>query len=114
MPYLNLRTNQEIAPESLDKVLKSLSMGVTEALGKSEAYVMIIIETSRPMLFGGTNEATAYVELKSLGLPESETALFSKTLCELIAQELNIKPTRIYIEFSNPERHMWGWNGKTF
>jgi len=32
----------------------------------------------------------------------------------LIKQQLGIDESRVYIEFSNPERHMWGWNGATF
>jgi hypothetical protein len=35
-------------------------------------------------------------------------------LCGFITQELGIAAERIYIEFSGPERHMWGWNNKTF
>ena len=27
---------------------------------------------------------------------------------------LHIPPERIYIEFSSPARHMWGWNSRTF
>ncbi|RLD31936.1 MAG: hypothetical protein DRI73_07875 [Bacteroidetes bacterium] len=30
------------------------------------------------------------------------------------AETLNIPKERVYIEFSSAERHMFGWNGKTF
>ncbi|MCK5919804.1 MAG: hypothetical protein KAG66_02615, partial [Methylococcales bacterium] len=39
---------------------------------------------------------------------------YSRALCELVENELGIPADRIYIEFSNPERHMWGWNEGTF
>ncbi len=114
MPYLNLKTNQQIGADTTQKALKSLSQGIAEALGKSENYVMISIESSKSMLFAGSDAGTAYIELKSLGLPEDQTYVFSATLCQLVKDTLGIDPARIYIEFAAPARHMWGWNGKTF
>jgi len=54
------------------------------------------------------------VQLKSLGLPEANTASYSAQLCEILQSELGMDTARIYIEFSAPQRHMWGWNGGTF
>lgn len=114
MPYLKLETNQQISPDSNQQHLKALSQGVAEMLGKSENYVMITLESAQPMFFAGNDQPTAFVELKSLGLPEEQTASFSSTLCQLIETQMGISKERIYIEFSGPARHMWGWNGKTF
>ena len=66
------------------------------------------------LVFAGDNNPAAYLELKSINLPESETAQISSALCELVSDQLGIDKNRIYIEFSNAERHMWGWNGATF
>ena len=66
------------------------------------------------MLFAGSNEPLAYLELKSIGLPADKTTQFSATLCDLISTTLSIQSDRIYIEFSDAPRHLWGWNGKTF
>ena len=114
MPYLKLETNQIIPPEACQQLLKKLSKNVAEILGKSENYVMIALESAKPMFFAGNNQDTAFVQLKSLGLPEDQTATFSCALCEFIETQMGIKAERIYIEFSDPARHMWGWNGKTF
>ena len=114
MPYLKLETNQNLSPESCQQQLKTLSQSVAEILGKSEDYVMIRLEVANPMFFAGNNQPTAFVEFKSLGLPEEQTATFSKKLCTLIEAQMGIKADRIYIEFSGSARHMWGWNGKTF
>jgi len=114
MPYLKLETNQIISPESCQQQLQKLSKSVAEILGKSEDYVMISLESAKPMFFAGSSNPTAFVELKSLGLPEEQTATFSKVLCTLIEAQMGIKADRIYIEFNGPARHMWGWNGKTF
>ncbi len=114
MPYLKLETNQNLLPESRLQHLNNLSKGVAKILGKSENYVMIAFEDSKPMFFAGNDQAAAFVELKSLGLPEEQTTAFSSALCELIETQMGIHKDRIYIEFSAPARHMWGWNGKTF
>ncbi len=66
------------------------------------------------MLFGGNDAALAYLELKSIGLPERKTRELSEALCTLLEEEVGIARDRIYIEFSNAERHLWGWNGTTF
>lgn len=66
------------------------------------------------MLFGGSDEPTAYLELKSIGLPQEATTALSGALCDLISEHLEISKDRIYIEFANAERKMWGWNGATF
>ena len=114
MPYLMLQTNLEIPLETTNLLLESLSEAVAKALNKPESYVMVALEDGTPMLFAGSDEATAYLELKSLGLPESSVPALSRTLCGLIEQQLQISQDRIYIEFASPKGNLWGWNGETF
>jgi len=114
MPYLKVQTNAEIPADQAEIVMKRLSTSVAEALGKSGRYVMVALEPATPMLFGGEVAPCAYLELKSIGLPEELTPQLSQMLCETVADELNIPGERIYIEFANAQRHLWGWNGGTF
>jgi phenylpyruvate tautomerase PptA (4-oxalocrotonate tautomerase family) len=114
MPYLMLQTNVVIPEEEITPLLENLSAAVAKALDKPENYVMVALEDGTPMLFAGSDEATAYLELKSLGLPDAQTPALSRTLCGLIEQQLEIDQKRIYIEFSSPADHLWGWNGETF
>jgi len=114
MPYLQIRTNQAIATDDQASLLKSLSATVAELLGKPERYVMVSLEQGQAMLFAGDDAPCAYLELKSIGLPEGNTADLSANLCVLLNDELGIPPERIYIEFADAARHMWGWNGATF
>jgi len=113
MPLLKVQTNIEIPPALQTSLLAQLSSTVAEALNKPERYVMVTLETVQSMMFAGSNQALAYLELKSLNLPEAETKTLSATLCSLL-QQLDIQPDRVYIEFSNAQRHMWGWNNSTF
>jgi len=112
MPYLSITTNNYIDNTQTFALLASKI--TAEILGKPESYVMVLVKDEQTLTFAGNDKPAAFVELKSLGLPESDTAKFSSSLCDLINEQLGIDQDRIYIEFSNAERHMWGWNGATF
>ena len=114
MPFLKIQTNRPL-PETDAKALAARSSAlVAEQLGKPERYVMTSVETNPAMQFAGSDEPLAYLELKSIGLPESITADVSQALCKLVSGETGISPDRIYIEFANAPRNMWGWDGGTF
>ena len=112
MPLLQISTN--IAIENCQQLAEKASKLTAEMLGKPESYVMVKVLAKQTLIFAGTGEPAAHLKLKSLGLPESKTADFSSMLCAFIDSELAIKSARIYIEFSSPERHMWGWDSRTF
>ena len=112
MPLLELTTNTTL--DNSQRVAEQASRLTAEILGKPESYVMVKILPEQALIFAGTDKPAAHVKLKSLGLPENSTADFSAKICAFISSELNIDSARIYIEFSNPERHMWGWDNRTF
>jgi len=114
MPYLLIQTNQQIDTAKSQLLLQNSSKTVANLLGKPENYVMVAVQASVPMLFAGNDQPAAFLQLSSLGLPESSTAEFSAVLCDLVHQELGVSPNRIYIQFNNPDRHLWGWNKGTF
>ena len=114
MPYLKIQTNQSVNSNNEQALLQQASALVATELGKPESYVMVNIESSQPMLFAGTNEPTAYMELKSINLAESKTKDLSAALCHLLNTKINIPTERIYIEFTNIPRSMWGWDKSTF
>ena len=114
MPLIRVTTSQPVSTEAQTAFLRRASAATAAMLGKPESYVMAILNQQAHMLFAGSSHPAAYVELKSLGLPEDSTADYSARLCSLIMDELGIPAERIYIEFSAPERHMWGWAGRTF
>jgi len=112
MPLLRIETNQPAA--DIDRLLKTASELVAHQLGKPEAFVMISYQHTPHMVFGGTSAPLAYLELKSIGLPEQETSEISAALCNLMEQELGVPRDRTYVAFANAERHMWGFKGTTF
>ena len=114
MPLLRITTNHSIEDEKLPELLKHASTTVAEMLGKPENYVMVDFVFNPNMMFGGSTDTLAYLELKSIGLPSDLTADFSNILCKLMQEQLDIPIERTYIEFSAAERHLWGWNSSTF
>ena len=117
MPFLKIQTNTDLPKAAARALAASASAVVAAQLGKPERYVMVSVETNPAMQFACSSEPLAYLELKSIGLPEDRTSEFtdaSRALCDLVSSETGIVPERIYIEFSNAARNMWGWNGSTF
>lgn len=112
MPLLSINTNIKL--DDKQQLALTASSITAKALGKPESYVMVVVEDEQTLVFAASGEAAAYLELKSIGLPETETAMLSATLCALINEHCGIDPARIYIEFSNAQQHMWGWDGATF
>jgi len=112
MPLLEIITN--VAIEDKQSMAMKASKFTAELLGKPESYVMVRLQSEQTLTFAGNANPAALIKLKSLGLPEENTTTLSSSICNFINTELTISSQRIYIEFSNPERHMWGWDNRTF
>ena len=114
MPFLRIQTNHNLNEAEASALAGKASQLVSEQLGKPERYVMVSVENNPAMQFAGSDAPLAYLELKSIGLPESATCTLSAALCQLLASETGIEPERVYIEFMDAPRKMWGWNSSTF
>ena len=114
MPYLMIQTNQSIDKTNGKKLLAQASKLIAAELGKPESYVMLALEADTPMLFAGDDAPLAYLELKSIGLPETQTEQLSAALCRLMEENMGIARDRVYIEFANAKGSMWGWKASTF
>jgi phenylpyruvate tautomerase len=114
MPTLRILTNVQIPADQRNGVLVGASRMLADMIGKPESYVMVMLEDGRDMLFAGTSAPAAFLEVKSLGLPENKTPEYSRTLCDFIVAAVGVPAERIYIEFATPPRHLFGWNGGTF
>jgi phenylpyruvate tautomerase PptA (4-oxalocrotonate tautomerase family) len=111
---LKIQTNATLDEARKKSLAADASRAVADMLDKPERYVMVSIEENPAMLFGGSDDPLAYLELKSIGLPEARTADMSAALAGLLAEKMGLPPDRIYIEFADAARNMWGWKGGTF
>jgi phenylpyruvate tautomerase len=114
MPYFAIDTNQTPDETVTLDLMKKASSLIAGLLGKPESYVMMSIKPGTPLIFAGTNEPAAFVRLKSIGLPRDRCTLFSEKICSFIEQELGVPQNRIFIDFKDLHRDLFGWNGKTF
>ena len=114
MPLLKIQTNARVPNDKRDALLQKASRAVAQQLGKPEAYMMVSLETERPMMFAGKAEPAAFMDLKAIGLPAGKTAQLSALLCDLAKSELGVPQDRVYINFADVPPNLWGWNGETF
>ncbi|NBC32433.1 MAG: hypothetical protein GVY13_07130 [Alphaproteobacteria bacterium] len=114
MPYLAITTNVPLEGDAADRLMHEASTLLAESLGKPERYVMVSLRPNTPMLFGGEPASTAHLDLRSIGLPESATPALSQKLCQLMQRMLSITADRVFINFADVPRALWGWNGRTF
>ncbi len=116
MPLLNLFSSAPRPDEAaLSQTLKSFSTLLARELGKPERYVMVGLAPHMDMSFAGNREPACYAELKNVGrLSSDKVEHLSEVLCEAIAKALALPKDRIYIEFTNAEGALWGFDGGTF
>lgn len=112
MPYVKIQTNASVSDQA--ELLKKLSAAAAEGIGKPETYIMTAFSSVESMTFGGTSEPAVFIECKSIGLKEEQTAGLSALLCSFCKDELNVPENRVYIEFASAKGVMWGWDGRTF
>lgn len=111
MPLFKIISNTELTDKE-DFIAKA-SAAVAAALGKTEKFVMVIHSHQPDMIFSGSADPAMFVELKSIGLPKNKTAEISSELMGFLQQETGVLPQRIFIEFTDVQREMWGWNSGT-
>lgn len=114
MPYLKIQTNLPLSKKAERAVLRTASTLVAEELDKPEESVMLALQANTPMLFAGSDDPVAFLELKAIGLPAKKTRRLSEALCNLVEVHLGIPPHRVYVKFITVPRGMWGWKGDTF
>lgn len=114
MPYIKIQTNKKVSDADAVRVARSASGFAAAELGKPEQYVMVAVEGNAIMTYAGTDEPAAYLEVKSIGLPESKVKPLSQAFCGFCAKELGVAPDRVFIRFEAPPGAWWGWNNGTF
>jgi phenylpyruvate tautomerase PptA (4-oxalocrotonate tautomerase family) len=114
MPYLSLETNRDIGRDQQSEIIIQASALVAKLLDKPEQYVMIALKPQTNMMFGGSEAPTAFLQLKSIGLPKERCDDLADALCHFLQERLSIAKERVFIAFTDLERDMFAWNAKTF
>lgn len=114
MPYLRVDTNLPVRGGKDKNICEKLSAFTAKLLGKPETYVLCHVLGEQALSHGGSFDPAAFVTLKSIGLPANRTTEFSAAICGFLEKELGIPPNRVYIDFADLERTLFGWDSRTF
>lgn len=114
MPILKINTN--VAQSKFPANFKETATNVVAStLSKPTAYVAIHIQSGQDLSFAGSNEPAALCELVSIGaLSKESNKKHSKVIMSLLEKEVNISPSRTYIEFRDISKTNCGFNRTTF
>ena len=116
MPMLNVYTSAEpLGARAGEELLKGLSRDLARYFGKPESYVMTCLVPRTRMTFGGTTEPACYVEVKNVGaFSDGLARTVTRELGEKLSRALGVAQNRIYVELTEPEGRLWGYDGDTF
>lgn len=114
MPCLIVHRNFPADEKSIENFQNRLTTITEKVLGKPKAYIMVIMEAEKQISFGSSPEPALFIEVKSIGLPGDSPAELSRAICSEAENLFAVPADRIYIEFADSPRNLWGWNGGTF
>ena len=115
MPMIRIQTSIAVDEEKQDGLINALSSAVAELLGKPESYMMVILQPETIMMMSGTAEASALVEVRSVGsISEEESKNLSGKISEILGKTIGVGAGRIYLNFQGVPGTMWGFDGRTF
>jgi len=117
MPLLQIHlTTPSVAEDVLNQIHVQSADLLAEQIGKSVEYVMVLVRTGESISFAKDNDTPcAYMEVKNVGELSSDlTERLTNKLSNLLSEILGVTIDRIYVEYQESARHLWGWDGKTF
>jgi phenylpyruvate tautomerase len=115
MPLMTIRSVAAIGDTAVSSMLSACSARLAELLAQPEAYVMTLFDRPTSMTMAGTDDPCCLVEIRSVvKLSSEQTQAMAQALCPLLAEHLGVPPNRIFLNFTDFPRAMWGFDGSTF
>lgn len=113
MPYIDLKVNFPVDDNTKEAVKSEFGQAIT-ALHKGETYLMVGINDSYDLWFGGKKlDKGAYVSVSLLGNASSDDYKdMTGRLCTILNDRLGIPGDCVYVTY-HPISD-WGWNGSNF
>ena len=113
MPFIDSKVTMKISDQQKEEIKAELGRLIT-TLNKSETYLMVGIEDSYDLWFGGKKlDKGAYVAVSLLGdAPKELYEKLTGQICDLLSDRLGIPGTAVYVTY-HPVSD-WGWNGRNF
>jgi phenylpyruvate tautomerase len=114
MPYLLIQTNKRLDENEQSRLLADASKILATTLSKPEKYVMVAWAPAPNMIFDGRPDGAAFLELRSIGIPESGREKIPRALAKCMAEHLGISVDRVYLVMSDVPAKYWAQGEQTF
>lgn len=111
MPYLSIQTNSTLSDGKRNELLAAASEIVGSQLNKPESYVMAGFVPVQKMILAKDDAPAAFLELRSIGVPDAKRQSLCAALTELISKHCGIPPSRVFIVLVDVQARFWGHNG---
>ena len=110
MPFIRTTTNVAVPGRKAEAIKQRMGEAIELLPGKTESWLMIHLEGNATMFFKGEDENCAICEVKLYGSADEDSyAKLTSELTDILREELDLDPDRIYVTYS--EMDTWGWNG---
>ena len=113
MPYFSIETNRKIDDAVNEDFMKKATGFLAGIMEKPEHVIMVTVKSGMPYVFGGTEDPTAFVQIKTVGLEKEKCPEYSKKVCDFLEQEISVPKDRVFIEFIDIDPRIFGFNGNT-
>jgi phenylpyruvate tautomerase len=114
MPYLSIQTNVGIEEEAQKRLLTEASKIVAATLNKPEKYVMVAWTPAPKMIFASDPDGVAFLEVRSIGIPETSRQQLPGALAKCMVDHLGIAGDRVYLVMMDVPGKYWAEGEKTF
>ena len=110
MPYIATTANVGISNRKRETIKERFGKASELIPDKTEDWLMLSFRDNVQMYFRGEDEPCAICQVKLFGTADEEAyANLTEALTDILREELDIDPDRIYITYD--EVTTWGWNG---
>ena len=110
MPYIATTSNVSISGRKKESMKERMGKAIELIPGKTESWLMLSFRDNVSMYFKGNDEPCAICQVKLFGTADEEAyADLTEALTDIVREELDIEPDRIYVAYE--EINTWGWNG---
>ena len=113
MPYFSIETNKKIDSVVNTELMKKASSFLADMMSKPERAIMVTVKPDMPYIFGGSEDPTAFVQIKAFNLDKTRCPEYSKKVGEFIEAEINVPIDRVFIDFTDIDGKAFGYNGDT-
>ncbi len=112
-PSMILNVNIGLGEAKLG-IMKSISAAISEATGKPESYVAVMINDNSSIIWGGQEGPAGLGCMYSIGsIGKESNGKIQKAVSDLLEPH-GIASDKIYINYFDVPRENCGWSGRTF